>query len=102
MWSTSRDQGIGWTLGRTVEPVAKLLDREEAKRHLRILHADDDIYLDALLPAVEDMVERELNRALLQQTCCCTPPQCRCTHCRHTKPCSAYFLPMSLQLNHQS
>jgi len=68
MWSTSDDLGIGWSLGLVTEAAAVVLDREEAKRHIRVLHTDDDTYLDALLPAVEDQVQRELGRALVDQT----------------------------------
>ncbi len=68
-WSTSSPHSPSWSIERTVPATAPaVLDREEAKLHIRVLHDGDDDYLDILLPAVEDQVERELGLSLLDQT----------------------------------
>lgn len=68
MWTTSNADHSLWALRRTVRPTATVLDVNEFKRHRKITTTDEDTYLSQLLPAVEDIVERELNRALCQQT----------------------------------
>lgn len=67
-WSVSSKRGPRWGLSRTTAPLVDVLDREEFKRHARILHDADDVYLDRLLPAVQDIGERELGRSLVTQT----------------------------------
>lgn len=48
----------------TPEPVTL----EEAKAHLRVYTADDDVYISALIPAAREMAEGRLSRTIRQRT----------------------------------
>lgn len=59
------EYGLAQTVAPTVEP----LTLPEVKRHLRIDHTDDDVYLtDYLIPAAREYVEDETERQLITAT----------------------------------
>lgn len=55
-------------LTRTVAPAVEPLSTAEAKNHLRVDTADDDILIDALIKAARERVEDLSHRALITQT----------------------------------
>lgn len=56
-------------LAQTVAPTLEPLLLPEVKRHLRIDHTDDDVYLtDYLIPAAREYVEDETERQLITAT----------------------------------
>lgn len=56
-------------LTQTVAPESQPLTLAEVKRHLRIDHTDDDVYiLDYLIPAAREYVEDETERQLITAT----------------------------------
>lgn len=49
-------------------PTAEPIDLDDAKRHLRVDHSDDDELIGALIPAARLYVENATERALMTQT----------------------------------
>lgn len=55
-------------LVRTGDPAVELVTTAEAKAHLRVLHADDDTYIDTLVVLARKKLEKEADRAFVTQT----------------------------------
>ena len=67
-------------MAQTVAPTLEPLTLAEVKRHLRIDHTDDDVYInDYLIPAAREYVEDETERQLITATWALKLPGCPVT-----------------------
>lgn len=55
-------------LRRTIDAATEPVSLAEAKAHLRLITADDDALINALIKAVRNLAEHETNRSLITQT----------------------------------
>lgn len=60
--------GQPWSLTETVAPAVEPMTTAEAKLHLRVDHADEDAYIDALVAAARMQFELITRRALVNTT----------------------------------
>jgi len=55
-------------LNRTVDATSEPLTTEEAKKHIRVDHGDDDTYIESLIKAARINAEDFCSRAFIEQT----------------------------------
>lgn len=60
-------EGMG-TFSLVTPPASEPITTAEMKTHLRVTSSDEDDYIDLLIAAARQAVEREQNRALVSQT----------------------------------
>jgi uncharacterized phiE125 gp8 family phage protein len=57
-----------WTLARTSSPNGQAVTLDEAKSHLRVSGNDQDSYLELLIEASTEKLERDINRGIIATT----------------------------------